>query len=80
MISALSLGLAVLGLSQKSCGDQNNPLKSFCRRFGHATALIDQRLFIDGGLINLNPIDQNPHNYTSKLLTKKRFCEHFEYF
>ena len=61
---------------------QQDPLKAFCRRFGHQTALIDRRydtgfvakdndvltkfrLFIDGGLLNYNPLNQNPLNYTS---------------
>jgi hypothetical protein len=46
----------------------HDPLKDFCRRFGHATTVIDERLFIDGGLLNWNPIPQNPQNYTSYVL------------
>ncbi|PBP16800.1 cell wall anchored protein [Diplocarpon rosae] len=44
---------------------QKDPLKDFCRRFGHQTAIIDQKLYIDGGLLNWNPIAQNPRNYSN---------------
>ena len=37
----------------------------FCRRFGHRTAVIDNRLYIDGGYINWNPLSQNPLNHTN---------------
>ena len=46
---------------------QKDPLNDFCRRFGHQTAVVDQKLFIDGGLIDWNPIAQNDQNYTSEL-------------
>ncbi len=45
---------------------QKDPLKDFCRRFGHQTAVIDRKLYLDGGLVNWNPISQNPSNYTSR--------------
>jgi hypothetical protein len=37
-----------------------DPLRDFCRRFSHQTAVIDQRLYIDGGYVNANPLSQNP--------------------
>jgi hypothetical protein len=43
-----------------------NPLSDFCRRFGHQTTVIDRKLYIDGGLLNWNPIAQYPQNYTSQ--------------
>ncbi len=46
---------------------QKDPLKDFCRRFGHQTAVIDEKLYIDGGQTDWNPIVQNDQNYTSKL-------------
>ncbi|KAF2673245.1 hypothetical protein BT63DRAFT_151080 [Microthyrium microscopicum] len=60
----LSLLATISFLVQPSI-QQKDPLKDFCRRFGHQTALIDNKLFIDGGLINWNPLDQNPINYTN---------------
>ncbi|KAL2073942.1 hypothetical protein VTL71DRAFT_11268 [Oculimacula yallundae] len=47
---------------------QKDPAKDFCRRFGHQTAVVDQRLYIDGGLVNWNPISQNRNNYTNTWL------------
>lgn len=37
-----------------------DPLKDFCRRYGHQTAVIDRKLYIDGGWVYANPIEQNP--------------------
>lgn len=45
---------------------QLDPIRNFCRIFGHQTAVIDNRLYIDGGFINYNPISQYPANYTSE--------------
>lgn len=45
---------------------QLDPVKNFCRRFGHQTAVIDQKLYIDGGFINYNPLSQYPTNYSSE--------------
>ena len=44
----------------------------FCRRFGHRTAVIGNRFYIDGGYINWNPLSQNPLNCTRQLLRKFR--------
>jgi hypothetical protein len=44
---------------------QKNPITDFCRRFGHQTAVIDQKLYIDGGMVDWKPISQNPANYSS---------------
>ena len=45
---------------------QLDPVKNFCRRFGHQTAVIDRKLYIDGGFVNYNPLTQYPTNYSSK--------------
>jgi hypothetical protein len=64
--SSLALLLIlILGLVGASRA-QLDPVRNFCRRFGHQTAVIDRRLYIDGGFINYNPIDQYPTNYTSR--------------
>ena len=47
--------------------ETKDPLKDFCRRFGHATAEVDRKLFINGGLFDFNPISDNKYNNTSKL-------------
>ncbi|KAI5928639.1 hypothetical protein F4810DRAFT_717191 [Camillea tinctor] len=59
--------VVLLSLSEK-CIAQRNPVTDFCRRFGHQTALIDRKLYIDGGFINWNPLTSNPTNYTNTWL------------
>ena len=43
-----------------------DPLKGFCRRYGHQTAVIDRKLYIDGGWLYANPLPQNPIPTMSK--------------
>lgn len=45
-----------------------DPLKDFCRRWGHQTAQVDGKLYIDGGQVTWNPQSQNPLNYTNTWL------------
>ena len=45
---------------------QKDPIKDFCRRFGHQSTIINENLYIDGGLVDWNPISENPANYSSK--------------
>ncbi|XP_014552037.1 hypothetical protein COCVIDRAFT_30500 [Bipolaris victoriae FI3] len=49
--------LLTLALSQ-----QDDPIKDFCRRWGHATAQIDSKLYIDGGMIASTPFQSNHTN------------------
>ncbi|KAF2424874.1 hypothetical protein EJ08DRAFT_723414 [Tothia fuscella] len=63
-----TITLTVFYFVRASLQDRLDPLKDFCRRFGHATTVIDNRLFIDGGLINWNPITENPQNYSNPYL------------
>ena len=44
---------------------QRNPIDNFCRRWGHQTTVVDNKLFIDGGLITFNPAPQTPENISS---------------
>lgn len=44
---------------------QHDPLKDFCRRWGHQTAVVDDRLYIDGGLVNWKPFSASSQNETS---------------
>ncbi|KAK4106493.1 hypothetical protein N658DRAFT_414402 [Parathielavia hyrcaniae] len=59
-ISWLVLLLAFLNLSSAL-----DPVENFCRRFGHQAAVIDRRLYIDGGFINYNPLSQYTTNYSN---------------
>ena len=67
-----SLLLVCFCFVQISIQDRD-PLKDFCRRFGHQTAVIDRKLYIDGGLIDWNPIAQYPANYSSKFCLVRQF-------
>jgi hypothetical protein len=58
---------AILLLLVEISSQQKDPLNDFCRRFGHQTTVVDQKLFIDGGQVDWNPIAQNDQNYTSEL-------------
>ncbi|KAF2732456.1 hypothetical protein EJ04DRAFT_513917 [Polyplosphaeria fusca] len=45
-----------------------DPLNDFCRRWGHQTAQVDGKLYIDGGQVAWNPLSANPLNYTNTWL------------
>ncbi|PSN61858.1 hypothetical protein BS50DRAFT_625213 [Corynespora cassiicola Philippines] len=47
---------------------QKDPLNDFCRRFSHRTAVMNNKLYIDGGYVNWNPLSDNPENYTNEWL------------
>ncbi|GKT48280.1 Kelch repeat-containing protein [Colletotrichum spaethianum] len=42
-----------------------DPVGDFCRRFGHQSAVVDNQLFIDGGLVNWDPISAFNANYSN---------------
>jgi len=56
--------LAALALTRLSL-QAKDPIKEFCRRWGHQTAEVDGKLYIDGGMVAWNPLSTNPRNYTS---------------
>ncbi|OGM47258.1 hypothetical protein ABOM_003932 [Aspergillus bombycis] len=58
----LFLGLTGLSLQEPDI------LKDFCRLWGHQTAVIDRKLFIDGGFVNYNPLSEYPDNATNTAL------------
>ncbi|KAK4169492.1 autophagy-related protein 3 [Cladorrhinum sp. PSN259] len=65
-LRTLSILLSVLILVHvRIASAQLDPVTNFCRRFGHQTAVIDRKLYVDGGLINYNPLSQYPLNYSN---------------
>jgi hypothetical protein len=56
-----ALLFALLFFIQPSQQQQFNILTEFCRRFGHQTAVVDRKLYIDGGMVDFTPtpITQN---------------------
>lgn len=47
---------------------QQDPVVNFCRRWGHQTAVIDQKLYIDGGQSNYYSLTTNPQNVSNSWL------------
>ncbi|OAG07150.1 uncharacterized protein CC84DRAFT_1204726 [Paraphaeosphaeria sporulosa] len=62
----LSLLVAVAFVSRSL--QAKDPISDFCRRWGHQTAHVDNKLYIDGGQVVWNPISTNPLNYTNTWL------------
>ncbi|KAH7191144.1 hypothetical protein BFJ63_vAg17754 [Fusarium oxysporum f. sp. narcissi] len=54
----LSFLLLLCLLGSSSLG-QNDPVKNFCRRWGRQSAVVDGKLYIDGGLINYQDATNN---------------------
>lgn len=52
--------LLSLLISSAFAQQPQDPLRDFCRRYSHQTAVIDRKLYIDGGWVYANPILQNP--------------------
>jgi len=57
---------AVLNLAARSL-QAKDPINDFCKRWGHQTAQVDGKLYVDGGQVAWNPLSTNPLNYTSIL-------------
>jgi hypothetical protein len=65
MATTVQYLIALLSFASLSLQVTKDPVNDFCRRWGHQTAVIDRKLYIDGGQVDWNPISQNPLNYTS---------------
>ncbi|KAK0703926.1 hypothetical protein B0T26DRAFT_744582 [Lasiosphaeria miniovina] len=59
-----SLQLLTLHLLALSAA-QYDPVKDFCRRFGHQSAVVDNKLYVDGGSVNWKPFTESSQNYTN---------------
>ncbi|KAG8165730.1 hypothetical protein KVR01_004282 [Diaporthe batatas] len=69
MTSSRLLHLAVLALFVPRSWQQRDPVQNFCRRFGHQSTVVDDKLYLDGGLINWSPISTNSQNYSNTWLS-----------
>lgn len=58
---SLLMTIALLSRSLQA----KDPIQDFCRRWGHQTAEVDGKLYIDGGQVTWNPMSKNSLNYTS---------------
>lgn len=66
MLSFLAPGLVLVSCLVPGTLQQKDPVKDFCRRFGHQTTIIDSKLYTDGGLMDWNPLSTYNQNYSSK--------------
>jgi hypothetical protein len=53
----------------------DDPLRDFCRLHGHQTAVVDRKLYIDGGFANWAPLSADPVNYTSEPSLQVQWCQ-----
>lgn len=49
-----------------SATDEQNPRDNFCRRYGHQTTFIDDKLYIDGGFVNFDTFRNDHKSYPSR--------------
>ncbi|KAH7629335.1 hypothetical protein B0T09DRAFT_154672 [Sordaria sp. MPI-SDFR-AT-0083] len=47
---------------------QFDPIKDFCRRFGHQSAVVDDKLYVDGGIVNWKPYSETSANISNQFL------------
>jgi hypothetical protein len=67
VLSQLFIALVFIAKTwAESFPGNDDQLQGFCRRWGHRTAVVSNRLYIDGGFVNRNPLTDYPTNYTSK--------------
>ncbi|KAF4976207.1 hypothetical protein FZEAL_7099 [Fusarium zealandicum] len=59
------VGLVLLALYVNLAVQQRDPLSNFCRRWGHQSAVVDDKLYIGGGLITYNSGSGTPENYSN---------------
>lgn len=62
------MALVVLGFYVTVAVQQRDPINNFCRRWGHQTAVVDDKLYIDGGLLTYNPAPRTPENFSNPYL------------
>src|SRR5205814_5317158 len=56
----------LLPLTVRWVGAVPNPHNNFCRRYGHQTTLVDDKLYIDGGWIDFDTFPTDQVDYASK--------------
>ncbi|TVY48309.1 Kelch repeat-containing protein [Lachnellula occidentalis] len=61
----MAKALGILLLFARVSLQQKDPLRDFCRRFGHQSCVVDTKLYIDGGQVNWTPITADRQNYTN---------------
>lgn len=57
--------LALLALHVNVAVQQRDPINNFCRRWGHQSAVVDNKLYIGGGLVTYDGGSGTPENFSS---------------
>lgn len=60
-LMVLSLLLFLVDLTVQ----QRDPISDFCRRWGHQSAVVDDKLYIGGGLVTYDGTSGTPPNVSS---------------
>ncbi|KAM5351446.1 hypothetical protein ACJ41O_004169 [Fusarium nematophilum] len=60
--------LALLAFHVNVAVQQRDPISNFCRRWGHQSAVIDDKLYIGGGLVTYNGGSGTPENISNPYL------------
>ncbi|KAL6356259.1 hypothetical protein LRP88_09852 [Fusarium phalaenopsidis] len=59
------LGLALLAFHVNVAVQQRDPINNFCRRWGHQSAVVDNKLYIGGGLVTYDGGSGTPENFSN---------------
>jgi hypothetical protein len=63
----LLLAFALLFVAEGvSAAAKQNPKDDFCRRYGHQTTVIDDKLYIDGGFVDFATFSTDHKDYPSE--------------
>ncbi|KXX75954.1 Kelch domain-containing protein 3 [Madurella mycetomatis] len=67
MLGCQVLFFLISGFVAISLG-QYHAARDFCRRFGHQSAVVDNRLYVDGGFVNWKPFTEASQNLSNPFL------------
>jgi hypothetical protein len=59
------VALCVLLFGVNLTVQQRDPISNFCRRWGHQSAVVDDKLYIGGGLVTYDGSSGTPQNVSS---------------
>ncbi|KAM0436811.1 hypothetical protein ACHAPT_002523 [Fusarium lateritium] len=59
------LGLALLAFHVDVAVQQRDPISNFCRRWGHQSAVVDNKLYVAGGLVTYDGGSGTPENIST---------------
>jgi hypothetical protein len=63
------LALLALSLVARIVTANQDPKNNFCRRYGHQSTVVDDKLYIDGGWVNYDTFKLDHKSYPSTLIS-----------